>query len=285
MKYIVSFSGGHSSALVAIEAVRKHGKDDVILLNHDISSQVEHQDIKRFKNEVAEYLNIPITYANADDFENNPPLRVVRDKLFISPTGRIMCTYFLKTQPFEKYMRANFPATPTKPNNKVTVLVGFEKTEYHRIQRRNTILSAMGYMSEFPLAFWNRTIYQTEEIGIERPVTYKIERHANCMGCLKAGIQHWYVVFILHREIFDDAVAFEKETGFHIHRDFRMEELIGKFESMKCSGIVPDGVTNSHKFWAKVKKILAEHEEYSLPCECSESFQDRCFESKNLLFV
>jgi hypothetical protein len=271
MKYLVAFSGGHSSALVAIEAVRKHGKENVILLNHDISSQVEHQDIKRFKNEVADYCGIPITYANADNFEATPPLRVVRDKMFISPTGRIMCTYWLKTLPFENYMRANFPTKPNKPTKAVTVLVGFERNEYHRIQRRNTILSAMGYLSDFPLAFWDRTIYQIEEVGIARPITYELERHANCIGCLKAGIQHWYVVYLLHREIFDDAVSFEKETGFHLHRDFFMESLIEKFESMKCAGIVPNNTIESHKFWSKVHKILSEHEEHNLPCECSEN--------------
>jgi hypothetical protein len=284
MKYVVSFSGGHSSALVAIEAVRKHGKENVILLNHDISSQVEHQDIKRFKNEVADYLGIPITYANAEDFENNPPLKVVRNKWFISSTGRIMCTYFLKIQPFENYMKDHFPASPTKPNDEVTVLIGFDRKEYHRIQRRNTILAATGYMSDFPLAFWERTIYQTEEVGIERPITYKMERHANCIGCLKAGIQHWYVVYILHKDIFDDAVAFERETGFRIHRDFCLEEKLIQFESMKCAGIVPDNTTNSYKFWSRVKKILAEHESCHLPCECSEYLSDENIESPKLLF-
>ena len=54
-KAIVCFSGGHSSALAAIEAVRRYGKDKVILLNHDMSPKVEHEDIKRFKREVADY--------------------------------------------------------------------------------------------------------------------------------------------------------------------------------------------------------------------------------------
>jgi PP-loop superfamily ATP-utilizing enzyme len=58
VKYVVCFSGGHSSALVAIETVRKYGKENVILLNHDISISVEDEDIKRFKNEVAQYLDI-----------------------------------------------------------------------------------------------------------------------------------------------------------------------------------------------------------------------------------
>ena len=73
MKYIVCYSGGHSSALVAIEAVRKHGKENVILLNHDISSEVEHKDIKRFKNEIAKFLGLEITYANMKGWEYKTP--------------------------------------------------------------------------------------------------------------------------------------------------------------------------------------------------------------------
>ena len=73
MKHIVCFSGGHSSALAAIETVRKYGRENVILLNHDISPHVEHEDIKRFKQEVADYLHIPITYANMPGWEDTPP--------------------------------------------------------------------------------------------------------------------------------------------------------------------------------------------------------------------
>lgn len=40
MKHIVCFSKGHSSALVAIEVVRRFGKENVILLNHDINPKV-----------------------------------------------------------------------------------------------------------------------------------------------------------------------------------------------------------------------------------------------------
>ena len=68
LKYIVCYSGGHSSALVALEAVRKYG-DKVVLLNHDISPSVEHIDVKRFKEEVASYLGLKITYANMTGWE------------------------------------------------------------------------------------------------------------------------------------------------------------------------------------------------------------------------
>ena len=39
---------------------RKFGIDDVVLLNHDISSKVEDVDVKRFKNEIANYLGMQL---------------------------------------------------------------------------------------------------------------------------------------------------------------------------------------------------------------------------------
>ena len=75
MTHIVCLSGGESSAIVAIEVVRKFGKENVVLLNHDISSKVEDVDVKRFKNEIANYLGLPITYANHSEFEKTPQLR------------------------------------------------------------------------------------------------------------------------------------------------------------------------------------------------------------------
>jgi len=58
IKHIVCYSGGHSSALVAIEVVRRFGKENVILLNHDINSRFENEDIKRFKKDVSNYLGL-----------------------------------------------------------------------------------------------------------------------------------------------------------------------------------------------------------------------------------
>ena len=49
MKHIVCFSGGHSSAIAAVEVVRKFGAEDTILLNHDLCPRTEDADIKRFK--------------------------------------------------------------------------------------------------------------------------------------------------------------------------------------------------------------------------------------------
>lgn len=137
MQYLVCYSGGHSSALVAIEAVRKHGKENVILLNHDISSAVEHEDIKRFKKEVADYLGLPITYANMPNYESTPPLKVAVEKSgFQFQVGQAICTFNLKTKPFYEYLEQTFPASFESPNKEVCILYGFDANETVRIQRR-----------------------------------------------------------------------------------------------------------------------------------------------------
>lgn len=49
MRHIVCYSGGHSSALVAVEVVRKFGRENTVLINHDMHFAVEHASIKLFR--------------------------------------------------------------------------------------------------------------------------------------------------------------------------------------------------------------------------------------------
>ena len=101
MQYVVCYSGGHSSALAAVETVRRVGNENVILLNHDISSKVESIKIKKFKNQVAEYLQLPITYANCEGFEQKTPLSLCLEHGRVKfRSGHEICTYFLKHSHF-----------------------------------------------------------------------------------------------------------------------------------------------------------------------------------------
>lgn len=263
MKHIICFSGGHSSALVAIETVKRYGKRDVILLNHDISSEVEHHDIKRFKQEVADYLDLPITYANMPGFETKTPLRVCKQaRAFQTMPGQALCTNRLKTEPFYKYLADQFG------DLNCDILYGFDKSEPHRIQRRSSILGLKGYKTDFPLAFWNRTVECTEDLKIKRPVTYNIMKHANCFGCLKAGRQHWYIVYCLNRGLFEEAIETEYDIGYSIQKDIYFEELIVKYKEMQSKGICPNDKENSASFWAKVNSTLPEQQSF-LPCDCA----------------
>ena len=106
MKHIVCFSGGHSSAVVAIAVAKRYGSENTILLNHDISSFVEDEDIKRFKNEVAAYLNIDITYANMADWESKDQFDVsIEAKAFKTKDTPAICTNRLKTSPFMEFLQ------------------------------------------------------------------------------------------------------------------------------------------------------------------------------------
>lgn len=253
MKHIVCYSGGHSSALVAIEVSRKYPVSDVILLNHDINPKYEDPDIKRFKQEVAKYIGVPITQANILGIED--PEKIPNQfqvcmiaKAFKVNNGMELCTNRLKTAPFMNYLAANHC-----PED-VIIYYGFDATEHSRIIRRRKILAASGYSSVYPLAEWERTIRSTKELGIEPPLTYATYKHANCKGCLKAGLQHWYVVYCLNPEIYAEAVQTEKYIRHTIHQGKSLEDLTPLFEAMKFAGIEVNEHIPYRRFWASVKK-------------------------------
>jgi hypothetical protein len=81
-------------------------------------------------------------------------------------------------------------------------------------------------------------------------------KHANCVGCLKAGRQHWYVVYCLYPEVFAKAVEAERIIGHSIIKGAFLSELIPKFRAMQEHGIVPSEKEQPQTFWARVKKVL-----------------------------
>ena len=244
--------------------MRKYGKYNVVLLNHNISSHVEHESIKKFKENISNYLDVPITYANMENFENMPPIELCKSLgAFNVGNQQAFCTYNLKTKPFYDYLEKI-------PKSKdVHIIYGFDAEETNRIYRRTDAIKAMGYTPEFPLANWKRTIEKIEDIGIKRPATYRIYKHANCIGCLKAGRQHWYCVYCLRPDIFEEAKQAEKQIGYSIIKGVFFEELEPKFKEMReRKNICPNDKENSATFWARVENAMPEQESL-FPCDCS----------------
>lgn len=270
MKHIVCYSGGHSSAIVAIEVVRKFGSESVVLLNHDISSWVESKDIKRFKDEVSDFLKVGITYANIQNLpvESIPDQFdvVVKAAAFKVGSGTELCTSRLKTEPFMKYLHDNFT------DKDCIIYYGFDSNETARIQRRTGILGAQGYRTDYPLALWKeRTIFTTNEVGIGPPNTYESFKHANCIGCLKAGRQHWYIVYCTRPDVWEKAKWAEDEIGYTIIKGTTLEELEPLFKQMQERGVVPTEHIKHQTFWKNVRKVIEikqEDEGDSKPCEC-----------------
>ena len=267
--HIVCFSGGHSSALVAIEVVRRHGRDGVVLLNHDINPRVEDADVKRFKREVADYLGLPVTQADHPRVDEWDQFDVVEHaRAFKVRNGQELCTSRLKTEPFAAWLAQHAPP------GSCTIYYGFDANEEHRIRRRASIMAAQGYATDYPLALWrDRTIASTREIGIEPPLTYSTFKHANCIGCLKAGWQHWFAVYATRRDVWERAKLAEDRIGHSIHRDATIAEREGEFAAMLAAGVVPTEHVPSQTFWSEARKavrslpVLAE-EGRAVPCEC-----------------
>lgn len=272
MKYIVCYSGGHSSALVAVEAVRRYGAENVILLNHDICPRVEDADIKRFKREVAAFLGVPITQANMPGWEDTDQFDIALKERYLGGplAGGAICTSRLKTRPFQEWLAANFPASKESPCSEAVVLYGFDPKETNRMRRRAAIMREQGYLVDFPLLWDDRTIREIEEIGIKRPATYDFYKHANCKGCLKAGAMHWFVVYCLEPEIFEKAKATERVLGRTIIKNKPLAELeVEKFQPMKCAGITPTESDSPQAFWAQARRLLADYDP-AKPCECTD---------------
>ena len=270
MKHIVLHSGGHSSGIVAVEVARRFGIENIVLLNHDLPELVEAPDIKRFKREIAEYIGVPVTQANHPDPGANQFSVCIDAKAFKVDSGPELCTARLKTEPFRAWLDANIT-----DKSDCILYYGFDKDEMHRVQRRVGVLAEMGYRSDYPIALWpERTIVQSSEVGIAKPLGYSQFKHANCIGCLKAGWQHWYIVYCTRPDIWAMGKEAEEIIGYAIHHDedgpVYLEDMEDRFAILKCQGVPATEHIPQQRFWADAAKWIKIASEPSLlPCECS----------------
>lgn len=270
MKYIVCYSGGKASAICLFEVIQKYGVENVIALNHNISPKVEHEDIKRFKNEVADFLGIEITYSNMDGWEDKDQFDVCLEKSgFQFQAGNAICTYNMKTLPFYGWLEENYPVKPGEIRDDVTIIYGYDPEETNRMTKRKQYLYAQGYMTDFPLTWKERTIYKTEEVGIKEPSTYEIHKHANCIGCIKAGRQSWYLNYCLYPEVFEKAKKAEQQLGHSIIKGIFLDELEPTFKEMKERDIQATEKVDHYTFWKTAKRVLKEDpNQIRMPCDC-----------------
>ena len=267
-KHIVALSGGESSAIVGIEVARKFGIENLVLLNHDINPAIEPADVKRFKQEVADYIGVPITYANHPDWETETPISLcVKAKTWINPNGRtILCTNRIKTAPAFDWYEKNYQhgyyhyaeyqeAVIIEPD---IVYFGFNANEPARITRRANMMGASGYKTDYPLALWtDRTIHSTAEIGIRPPLSYDKFKHANCIGCIKAGWQHWYIIYCEHPQVWQELLDGEESIGYPVHGFDFAEDKAEMFEKMKQANVPATEKIESGAFWALTRRLLA----------------------------
>lgn len=191
------------------------------------------------------------------NYEEMAPLKIaIMVGGFQFSVGKALCSYHLKTKPFQMWLAENYPVSKNDFNKDITILYGFDKTEKNRVVRRKQVLANMGYYSDYPLANWKIKVKETEHIGLKRPVTYNMFCHANCIGCLKAGRQHWYAVYCLYPHIFEEALRAESIIKHSIIKGIYLKELVPKYEQMKRKSIIPTDKIEPNKFWSRVRKEL-----------------------------
>ena len=259
MKYVICYSGGKSSSECALTAAKKYGAENVVLLNHDINGHVEQECTKQLKKDVADYLGLDITYANHKNWDTATPISVCIDAgAWKVGSGAILCTSRLKTSPFKKWMLANDPECEN------VYIYGLDSDEPTRITRRSQVMGSMGYKTEYPMTWPKEEIVSLESIGIDPGSVYKTFNHSNCVGCLKAGWQHWYIVYCTRQDIWEEAKYGEDEIGYAIHKDkdgpVYLEDKESLFDAMVAAGVAPTEKIKPQTFWAAAKKAVKQNQ-------------------------
>lgn len=183
MFYVSSISGGAASAVAHERAINRYGKENVLPWFAD--TLWEDDDLYRFLSELENHWQQKI-YRHS---EGITPLEVAERQHIIPNQKLAPCSQVLKQKPFKKYLESL-----EKP---VTVLLGFDWSEDHRMEKSRRFYSAIpGVSVDFPLMWkpYDFDVFQTvRSWGIEIPRLYKMGfPHNNCGGrCVRQGIKEW----------------------------------------------------------------------------------------------
>jgi 3'-phosphoadenosine 5'-phosphosulfate sulfotransferase (PAPS reductase)/FAD synthetase len=219
MIHIVSFSTGLSSA-VTVERVReRYGDQNTIIVFMDTT--IEHEDNYRFMRELRAKRWGEIRFELLR--EGRSPYEVFRDQNVI-PNHRVApCTKRLKIQPFKRFLASL--------EEELTIHIGFDFTELHRVKRTREHYEKLGYIVDFPL-LWEPIEYRDygeisrADWGVEPPYMYKLGySHANCGGlCIKQGQGDWIRTLINDPEKYQEIELWEKKMRDHeVRRNYAIQ--------------------------------------------------------------
>lgn len=198
MHYVMSLSGGIASAVAADRAIQRHGRDAVTIRFADTSW--EDEDLYRFLDDLMVRWGGELHVIR----DGRTPLDVAEDRQIIPNAQIAPCSSELKSKPFTAMDRDG-----PKP---VTVLLGLDWRELHRVERMQTKyadLAAEDMYVDFPLLWkpyeFRAYVEVVSSWGIEIPRLYRYGfPHNNCGGrCVKQGIREWLRL----RDVFPERFA------------------------------------------------------------------------------
>jgi 3'-phosphoadenosine 5'-phosphosulfate sulfotransferase (PAPS reductase)/FAD synthetase len=183
MRYVVSLSGGLSSAVAADRTIARYGRENVDLWF--ANTNWEDEDLHRFLDDLERrWGGAIVVHANA----GKNPLTVAEDERIIPNQKLAVCSRVLKQIPFRNYLRS-IP----RP---VTVVIGLDWTELHRHDGPRRAWEAEGAIVTFPLMDPPLTGDYAAIVhawGIAIPRMYELGfPHNNCGGrCVRQGQKEW----------------------------------------------------------------------------------------------
>ena len=214
---VVMVSGGMASFGAARRVIERYGKTGVHLWFAD--TLMEDEDLYRFLDDVDRVLGVPIERMS----EGRNPWQVFEDEHFIGNSRVDPCSKKLKRQFLRRQLKAGFPDQP------VTVYLGLDLMEAHRVAAAKRYWSEDGYAVDFPLC-WEPFLFSEDcaplvrQHGIEPPRLYALGfPHNNCGGaCVKAGQKQWALLW----HTFPDRYRWHEEQEQLLRRVLRKNVAI-----------------------------------------------------------
>lgn len=207
MLYVVSLSGGKTSAIAADRVLKAFPRERVLLWFAD--TLWEDDDLYRFLDDLEAYWDKPIIRQS----DGRTPLQVADDHRIIPSSYVAPCSIELKVKMFERFIE-----TLPKP---LTVCLGFDFMEWHRVWKPLERYEALpGVWCAVPLMWkpsempgsYNRII---ESWGIKLPRLYELGfNHNNCGGrCVRQGVKAWQLLHQHFPERFEEVANWERERS------------------------------------------------------------------------
>lgn len=215
---IVMWSGGIQSWAAAKRVVRRYGRDSVILLFAD--TRMEDQDLYRFSREAA--ADVGALLVEAD--HGLDPWEIFEKHRFLGNHRVDLCSRILKRETLRNWLY-EYVKTHDLRCSDVTIHLGMDWTEGHRLDRARQRWESDGWNVSFPL---DEPPYETKDQwfdqlaqrGIARPVLYELGfPHNNCGGfCIKAGHAHF-------RHLLS---TMPQRYAYHERKEQELRQLLGK---------------------------------------------------------
>jgi hypothetical protein len=205
-RVVAWFSAGATSAVAAMEAVRKYGHDNLVVAYCDTGS--EHESNAKFLKDVEAWIEHPITILKSKKYSDIWDVFELTGWL-VGPAGA-RCTGELKRavrQQFEDF-------------DDIQVF-GYDPAEVNRVEKFKTSNPEVKIWC--PLIEKGLTKAHCLQIlrnaGIELPAMYQPQKsggaydHNNCIGCVKGQSGYWNKIRVDFPEVFDRMAKLERKIG------------------------------------------------------------------------